>query len=298
MNTIISEKKFNKLITRLSRKDDYRDIYDLEFNLYNNLFVSKWLNRFLEANQRQDSISEPWALYSINNTWTAEYTLNFLNEQINLCNNIHPGMFDRNIGNIKDQDTLNYLHSVFELHHGQLDTWQDNNIFHNDRGDELRHSLSHINQTVHRCEGHNRNPKIRVVYFDLPKTETFTEEDYSLFTNEVEFGGVYTLYADVGKNLESLASDNDDHHHDFVPNLHYSADFVIRFYGADGVEKQKSYDTFYQDNKDYFNGKGYAEKDPRLTTGSIKIAQLVYTDKHEVLDAISNYDNIQSVFII
>ena len=285
------------LIVRLSDKNDYSNTFDLEFNLVQSDFLPKWIDRFLHAQQRQDIISEPWAMYNLNDLWSTEYTLEFLNKNIAKCNEISPGMFDRIITDINDQDTLNYLHSVFELHHGQLDTWLENPIFLQNNGPELRQCLSHINQTIHRCEGHNKSPKIRVVYFNIPKTEIFTKDDYRLFTDSTDFGGVYTLYADVGKNLESLAVDDDDHHHDFVPNLHYSVDFVIRFNEDDGESKKQMYKNYLDNHIQYFRDKGYSENDPRLTTGAIKIAQLQYKNKQAVLDKVSKYNNVQSVFV-
>ena len=293
---IIISKKFNKLYIRLSKQSNYADVMDLEFNLVQSIFLPKWIDRLLHAQQRQDPISEPWAFYNLNSTWDTQFTLDFLNNNIDACNRLHPGMFNRKIYDIKDQDTLNYLHSIFELHHGQLDTWKTNPIFDIEYGNELRQHLSHINQTIHRAE--NKNPKIRVVYFDLPKTQKFTQQDYDLFTNSLDFGGLYTLYADVGKNLESLARDNDHHHHDFVPNTHYSVDFKINFYDNNGTTKTTNYMQYYNSNKEYFTNLGYVENDYRLTTGAIKLAQLVYNDKQQLMEQISVYDNIQSVCII
>jgi len=295
---VINKRDYMKNVTvRLSKKNNHQDTYDLNFDLISSSFLPKWIGRYLHVQQRQDPISEPWALYNLNDQWTEQYTLDFLNQNINTCNNIHPNMFTKNIININDQDTLNYLHSVFELHHGQLDTWQTNPIFQNKHGDQLRQCLSHINQTIHRCETHNTNAKIRVVYFDLPKTECFTKDDYRLFTNNIEFGGVYTMYTDVGKNLEALTIDNDDHHHDFVPNLHYSADFQIRFHDQTNNQLAERCKSFFDANATYFNNKGYYWGDPRLTTGHIKLAQLRYDNKQLVLDNLQNYDNIQSVFV-
>jgi hypothetical protein len=293
------ERDYMKNITvRLSKKDNYQDTYDLNFDLISSSFLPKWINRFLHAQQRQDPISEPWAFYNLNDLWTEQYTVDFLNQNINTCNDISPGMFTKNITDRHDQDTLNYLHSVFVLHNGPLDTWQANPIFNNERGNELRQCLSHINQTVHRCEGHNGNAKIRVVYFDLPKTECFTEDDYKLFVDSNDFGGMYTLYADVGKNLEGLTTDEDDDHlHDFVPNLHYSVDFQIRFHSNTNSQLVDQYKDFFDANATYFNDNGYHWGDPILTTGSIKLAQLRYDNKQLVLDNLQNYNNIQSVFI-
>jgi len=287
---------FKKITVRLSDKSDPTDTYDLEFIFDENQFTKKWQNHMLLSQQRQDPISEPWAIYG-NDYWTEEKSLEHINNNIRICNSIHPGMFQRHITDIHNQDDLNYVHSVFELHHGKLDEWLDNPIFNVEKGNQLRHSLSLINQAVHRLESSQEPPKIRVVYFDTPKTQTFTEQDYQMFTNTKEFGSLYTLYADVGKNLESLAVDEDDHHHDFVPNLHWSSDFVIRFHDDDGVEQTKKCNDFLKQNWEYFESKGYVKNDPRLTTGAIKLASLIYDDKDTILTIIKKYDTIQSVFM-
>lgn len=288
-------KKFTKAILRLSNKENHRDIYDLEFDLIESSFLPKWIDRYLLAKQRQDRISEPWAFYNLNNDWSESATVDFLNYHIDACNSFAPGLFSCNLNSIHDQDTLNYIHSVFELHHGKLDKWQNNPLLK--QNPKLREHLSHVNQAVHRCESIGGNKKIRIVYFDLPKTETFNCEDYSLFTDEVKFGGLYTLYADVGKNLESLALDNDDHHHDFVPNLHYSVDCVVKFNNNNGIEHQEIYSKFLLDNWQYFENKGYVKNDPRLTTGSIQIAQLNYVNQQQILDNLKNYNYIQDLIV-
>lgn len=286
--------KFSDLTVRLSKSQNYCETFDLNFKLVPSPFLDKWIDRFLHAQQRQDPISEPWAFYNLNQDWNEERVVQFINEKIEYCNSRVPNMFTKQLSSVKDQDCLNYIHSVFELEHGQLDKWQTNPRV---ADASVRNALSHINQTVHRAESLGQNPRIRCVWFDLPKTERFTSQDYKLFTNKVDFGGVYTLYADVGKNVESLSRDNDNHHHDFVPNLHYSSDFLITFYDTDGVKQKQLYDNYVKDNTNYFTSLGYDANDVRLTTGRIKIAQLDYKTKDAILKSVSEYNNIQSVNI-
>lgn len=292
-----------KIIVRLSKKDNHQQTFDMSFKLENHHFVEKWIGRFKLVQQRQDPISEPWAFYNLNDRFSDDYIIEEMNRLVSECNRISPGLFDKYLDNINDQDTLNYLHSVFELHHGQLDAWKNNELFSGVEGNELRQNLSFINQMVHRAEGHGNNKQIRLVWFDIPKTERYDEEDYKLFTDKREFGGVYICYADVGKNLESLATDEDEHVHDFVPNLHYSADLVINFNPDESEEcvrqKQQQYEKFFVENREYFESKGYCYGDPRLTTGRIKVAQIEteFLEK-ELLEKISNYDNIQAVYLI
>ena len=105
----------------------------------------------------------------------------------------------------------------------------------------------------------------------------------------------------MGKNLESLAIDNDDHHHDIVPNLHYSADCVI-FFHTDTDEQIKTledtYSTYIEDNKELIESTGYNVNSSKLTTGRIEIARLESNmTEDEVLTKIKKFDNIQSLFL-
>ena len=284
------------LVVELTHTERPNDIYTLECQLLDTPFKDKWLARYYAAMERGDKISEPWAFYNLNNEWTEEQTLRFLNERIDICNQIVPGLFDRNLDDINDQDTLNYLHAVFEETHGKLDEWKDSPIF-KEHPRLLRESLSHINQTIHRCEGHGSDKKIRVVYFDLPKTELLSAEDYDLFTTQVDFGGVYMHYTDVGKPIEELAVANDQYHHDIVPYLHYSVDFSIRFYDDDGIRDRERQELYVKDNQQYLTHIGYPPGDPRLTPGTIKIAQLDYAYRAQVLGDIKHYNWIHKVIV-
>lgn len=189
-----------RLIIQVNNTNNPSEIYELSCIFEETHFKNKWLARYYAAKERNDPISEPWAFYNLNDQWSDEYTIKFLNEHIDICNEIVPDLFNRHLADVSDQETLNYLHSVFEITHGQLDEWKDNPLF-KEHPVQLRESLSQVNQTIHRCEWANseQNRKIRVVYFDLPKTELYTEEDYALFSTAINFGGVYVHYADVGK---------------------------------------------------------------------------------------------------
>jgi len=283
---------------RLSKENDHTDYFDLKYELIHNQFTEKWINCVLEAQQKQYNISEPWALYNINNRFNDEFLLQKLNDLIDKVDN-EEVLFGFKLESIQDQDTLNKIHSIFELHHGKLDEWKENKLF-KDKPSSFRKNLSEINQFVHACESRNGSPKIRIVWFDLPKVNKFTESDYDLFTDKRSFGSLYHLYADVGKNVESLADDNDQHHHDFVPNLHYSADCVAFFCTDDQVtvnNKKEKYKNYIIQNENYFKSKGYTINDPRLTTGMIELGRLGEVDEQKLMDELKNYNHIQSFFL-
>ena len=285
-----------QLIIQLNHLENPGEIYELPCNFEETHFKNKWLARFYAAKERNDPISEPWSFYNLNDTWSDTYTLEFLNKQLSICNGLVPMLFNTRLTDINDQDTLNYLHSVFEQTHGKLDEWKTRTLFKK-YGRKLRKALSNINQTIHRCEDSHNSKKIRVVYFDLPKTELYTHQDYKIFTTVVEFGGVYVHYTDVGKPIEELAIADDVYHQDIVPYLHYSVDFSIKFNDFDGIEQSQAEEQYKNDNRDMIADCGYEYGDPRLTSGSIKIAQLEYKSKHNTLTEISKYNNIHDVII-
>ena len=284
---------------RLSKRDHYNDYFDLRFKLLENDFVPKWIDRVIEAQQKQYPISEPWAMYNLNNDLNHEFVKNNLNRLMKEVDKEHK-VFGIQIEDINDQDMLNKIHAIFEETHGGLDQWKNNPIFKN-KSPMFRKNLSEINQFVHVCENIGGTPKIRIVWFDLPKTKLFDSNDYDLFTNKRIFGSLYTLYSDVGKNIESLAEDNDDHHHDFVPNLHFSADCVC--YLSDDSDEQvretiKKQKKYIETHKDYLEQKGFMADDKRLTTGRIELARLDSNlTKMELLEKIRNFNHIQSFFL-
>ena len=285
-------------IVRLSKKSNHLDTFDLKFKLLDNSFVPKWIDCILLAQQLQYPISEPWAFYNLNNQFNEELIVNRINDLISQVNT-YEKLFDCKLKNTNDQETLNKIHSIFEKHHGKLDEWLTNPLFKN-KPKRFRNLLSEINQLVHFCE--SKTQKIRIVWFDLPKTNKFNNDDYKLFTDARKFGTLYTLYSDVGKNLESLAIDKDKHHHDLVPNIHYSADCIIYFCTdtpSEIAQQQQIYKKYLDENEQYLKTQGYTKNDSKLTTGQIPLATLETTyNEKELLTHLSNFDNIQSVNLI
>ena len=113
---------------------------------------------------------------------------------------------------------------------------------------------------------------------------------------------MYHLYCDVGKNIESLVKDNDRHHHDFVPNIHYSADCVCYFKKEDQkkiIDLEKSYKDYIKKNYKKLASKGYYENDKRLTTGRIELAKLdMNMSEDKLLKELQGYNYIQSFLLI
>ena len=73
-----------QVLVRFSKTNNHNDCYDLYFNLENNSFVPKWIDRVNHAKRRQDPISEPWAMRGLNNNLTPEKFLNELNKNFTM----------------------------------------------------------------------------------------------------------------------------------------------------------------------------------------------------------------------
>ena len=287
------------VILRLSKKDNPSKYFDIKFRLNTNHFVKKWIACVLEAQQKQYPISEPWAMYNLNDHMDEAFLIDNLNRLMAEVDK-EQKLFGMQIADLRDQDTLNKIHAIFEKHHGKLDEWKSNPIFQN-KSDKFRKNLSEINQFVHACETIGGSPRIRIVWFDLPKEKQFSDQDYDLFTNKRNFGSLYHLYCDVGKNIESLTQDSDKHHHDVVPNIHYSADCVCYF--VDDTDSQvnhtkKSQAQYLEMNAEYLKAKGYNKGDKRLTTGHIELAKLdMDMSKQDILHELKKYNHIQSFIL-
>lgn len=293
----------NNVLVRLCHSRDHTQTYDLNYRLLDNAFVPKWRERYLYSQSRGDDISTRDQFYGLNSKWTAERTIELINERVDEINQMVPNLIDRKIQSVTDQDTLNYLHSFFEKYHGKIDAWLTDPWWR-DKPPEMRPIWSDLNNYIHRLEGYRNgkpNPRIKVCWYDTPKLKKFTEEDYRLFDPGYRFGVMYSLYSDVGKDLLSLAQDDDDHHHDFVPPTYYSADFHLRFHNDDDKiiqHKKKISKEYYHRNENYFKSKGYQENDYRLVIGSIPIAELITSKSQElILNDIKNYDRIQGVYL-
>jgi len=292
------------LTVRLHQFQNHTKTYDLKYRLLNNSFVPKWVERYKFSQSRGDDISTRDQFYGLNSEWTAEKTISIINEKVDQINNLVPDLIDRKISDPKDQDTLNYLHSFFEQYHGKIDSWLVDPWW-KDKPRELRAIWSDLNNYIHRLEGYRHGdpiPRIKICWYDTPKTHTFSDSDYELFEPGLRFGRIYSLYSDVGKDLKSLTYDNDDHHLDFVPPTFYSSDCQLIFHtnNDEEIKKIKSdCHNFYKRNENYFLSKGYKENDPKLVIGSIPIAELVTKkSEKEILQDLKNYNRIQGVYLI
>lgn len=286
----------------------YAGDFSIKYRLRDHPVVVKWIER-IETAQKKYPIDDPTRFYGFGSYEDQVNTaLGKINSCVDIINHFEP-IIDQKMIDIDDQDTLNYLHHIFEVYHGVLD--QQNHEFWIRSPKEVHQALADLNVLVHMCESISRgaNPRHVVTYYGLPKTKTLDIEDYKYFTSNVEFGVVYLNYVEIGKTLEDLTLDNDQYIGDdaFRPFYHYSADFNVKFYTntsrqIEGLHaKIKAY---YNENSEFFKSRGLDWSHPYLTPGSIPLADIELPDigresfKDYVLTTLNDKQRITEVNLI
>jgi hypothetical protein len=289
-------KDVNRLLIKYCDPHNHTDIVTLEYKLRDHPVVTKWVDRVMLAQQLYD-IDDPDRFYGFGSIEQQQaHSLDLINKCIDVINNFEP-VIERKLYKIDDQDTLNYLHHIFEVYHGLLD--QKTHELWVRAPQHVQHALADLNVLVHRCESVYRGAKPRhvVTWYGLPKTETLAPEDYQWFEEGSKFGTVYLNYVEIGKTLEDLAHDNDQYidSEAFRPFRHYSADFNIRFWTDDDrqIEENRSIvNAYLLKNKQFF------ETHDRGPMGSIPLADLEDEDENEVLSLLESRQYVKSVLLI
>ena len=265
------------------------ELYDLKlnFNILDNPIATLWVERM--SLRDQYPLDHPDRFYGFNTQGEEERrALEMIQASIDTINDYSP-IITRTIATVSDQDTLNYLHNIFERYHGSLDH-QDQEFF-TSAPPEVKVALADLNINVHRCESTARGNRPRFVctWYGLPKTETLTDNLLQHGTLNPKFGSVCLNYCEIGKTLEDLTQDRDNYIGDdaFKPFNYYSADFNVRLhketaaYVSDKLVRMQEY---YNQHRDFFFEHGYTIfQDLRLLPLRFPVAQLVETMPREQL---------------
>lgn len=281
---------------------NHQDDIVLTFKLRDTPIVEKWIER-VQAAQEKYAIDNPGRFYGFGSTEEQQTrAITAINVCINTINSFET-IIDRSLDRIDDQDTLNYLHHIFEVYHGLLD--QQTHELWQRAPAQVRQALADLNILVHRCESVYRgaNPRHVVTWYGLPKTETLASEDYQWFEPGTKFGTVYLNYVEIGKTLEDLANDNDQYIADeaFRPFSHYSADFNVRFWTDSDRQIEENCSiikAYYNKNEQFFVERGYNWDNPQLAQGSIPLAELVDDNLSTVITALETRQWVKSVSFI
>ena len=200
------------------------------------------------------------------------------------------------------QDCLNYLHNIFEQHHGLLD--QQTSDYWSRAPEPVRKALAELNLAVHRCESaaSGTNPRFVCTWYGMPKTHRLAldlQEQYTV--SQVKFGTVYLNYCEIGKTAEDLANDNDKYIGDdaFQPFNHYSADFNVQFRDQDLTDRYGKIQKYIDQHRDFFVARGITNVyNTQARPVRLPVADLVNNGNQEqILALISQRQWVQQVTI-
>jgi hypothetical protein len=275
----------------------------LEFQLLDSPIAELWVERM--NSRGQYPLDHPDRFYGFNSLEEeVKRAEHYIQRCINTIN-AYQIMIERPFTNYQDQDCLNYLHSIFERYHGQLD--QQDTEFWNQAPYEVRQALANLNLAVHRCESIDRGARPRFVctWYGMPKTLHLPQEHMLKYsTMSTFFGTVYLNYCEIGKTLEDLTTDRDCYIGDdmFKPYDFYSADFAVKFWDDTSDEigaKLNSMEKYYDTHQEFFKRCGYTKfNDPRLLPLRFPVAQLKETmPRKQLLTEIQQRQQVSRAYI-
>ena len=231
------------------------DNFELCFNIRDTPLAELWIERM--SQRHAWPMDNPDRFYGFGTAQQEQDRAVSMVQQCIATINAHDPIIDCDFD--YTQDSLNYLHNIFERYHGLLD--QQTSEYWHSAPDTVRQALANLNLAVHRCETAMEAPSPRFVctWFGMPKTQQL-DVDTIIKWGELQnkFGTVYLNYCEIGKTVEDLAHDNDIYisNDAFRPFGHYSADFNVAFYDRDLESKVSSMAKYMQAHQDFFLARG------------------------------------------
>jgi hypothetical protein len=295
---------YTELHIEYSDPKNILDPITLQYKIRETNIAQKWASKVAVCTSLY-SIDDPKRFYGFDDYNTEKLrAIQAINRCCEIIDDYKP-IINRRVADPIDQDTLNYLHHIFEVYHGLLDQPHD---FYVGAPEYVQHALAQLNIEVHRCEsfvdnfGRKIMPRHIVTWFGMNRNDKLELEDYNHFTDHYEFGTVYLLYVEIGKTLEDLAIDNDQYiaPEAYKPFRHYTADFVVRFFGTSTDTWRNNrirIKNYYEQHKEFFDSKGFPISHPYNRPGYIPLADML-PNKFNVPNELSKRQRVSSVKII
>lgn len=276
---------------------------ELSFQIAETNIAQRWARKLQFALSKRYKLDDPRRFYGHTSlSKESKDTLKFITECIDTIND-HDPIIERSISRVDDQDTLNYLHSMFEQYHGQLGEptgWFES------APEPVQRAIAELNVLVHRCESLVRGAKPRLVctYYRMPKQDCLAWSDYDLMTDHTAFGDLCLNYCEIGKTLEDFWRDQDDYvtAQTFKPFRYFSADFNVRLYelSAEELQYQRTgIAEYYDANREQFESAGIRDRrHPHLKAGTIVVAQLIPEHRDKALTVFAEHSYVSSIELI
>lgn len=288
---MLNIKKLKYLHITYTNPENQSDELVLDFKLRDTKIAYKWVERVLTAQNLGVAIDDPKRFYGFGSLeQQTEHALHEINKLIDKLETFWHIPIGRQLTDINDQDTLNYLHHIFETEHGLLNAKKLNPQF--------QKHIGHLNVLVHRCESVQRGgyPRQVVTYYGLAKDTILEADDYQSFNATTEFGTVIVNYVEIGKTLQDLMLDNDSYisPEAFRPFKNYSADFAVLFYKIEGQRWYHAVEEYFTKNRTHFEALGYSWDDLSTSIGTLQVADLEHAT-NDVLKEIETRQFVKAV---
>lgn len=263
----------------------YQDPITLDFEIRNTPVADLWVERM--HHRSAWPLDHPDRFYGFGTLEQEQQTAERLIKQCIETINNHTALIKRPFE--WSQDCLNYLHNIFEIHHGLLD--QQTSEIWQSAPSTVRQALAELNLAVHRCETAMQPPCPRFVctWFGMPKTHQLDPELQGVYGDwHIKFGTVYLNYCEIGKTVEDLAQDNDKYIADdaFRPFSHYSADFNVQFHDQDLSTKYEQIQRYIDQHQDFFVAKNITSVyNVQAQPLRFPVADLIYSGNRDKLVA-------------
>ena len=276
---------------------------ELSFVIGETNIAQRWARKLHFAISKRYKLDDPRRFYGHTSlSKESKDTLKWITECIDTIND-HDPIIERSISRVDDQDTLNYLHSMFEQYHGQLGEptgWFES------APNTVQKAIAELNVLVHRCESLVRGAKPRLVctYYRMPKQDCLAWSDYDLMTDHTAFGDLCLNYCEIGKTLEDFWRDQDEYvtAQTFKPFKYFSADFNVRLYELNAEELQEQRTgiaEYYDANREQFESAGIRDRrHPHLKAGTIVVAQLIPEHRDKALTVFAEHSYVSSIELI
>lgn len=270
----------------------------LRFLIRRNPIAALWLERM--ENRRQWPLDHPNRFYGFDTLeQERQRAEDYVQQCIDAINNHRP-LITRPFE--WTQDCLNYLHNIFEIHHGLLN--QQTSEYWQTADQSARQAIAELNLAVHRCETAMQPLKPRFVctWFGMPKTHRLPEDIQLVHGSwQVNFGTVYLNYCEIGKTVEDLENDNDLYIADdaFRPFSHYSADFNVHFHDIDLRNKYGRIQRYIDQHREFFLARNITSVyNVRAQPLRFPVADLIHRgNRNEILTEISKRQWVSRVEI-
>ena len=228
---------------------------ELQFKIRTTPLAELWVERMQARGSYP--LDHPDRFYGFGSQLEERIRAEIMIEQCITTINQHEAIIER--GFDWSQDSLNYLHNIFERYHGLLD--QQTSEYWQQAPVAVRQALAELNLAVHRCETvlEGTKPRFVCTWFGMPKTQQLSVQHQVQFGEPyIKFGTVYLNYCEIGKTVEDLSHDNDIYIGDnaFRPFNHYSADFNVAFYNQDLTQKLDHMQQYLDQHQDFFLARG------------------------------------------